>query len=85
MTQRKIIRHDVLNRINKIPIVDTLGFEFLEMDNGIDFQLSGHTHHGQLWPFNFITKKIYDLSIGHNQKRIRIIIFHAVLAYGFRP
>ncbi|MEO8512232.1 MAG: metallophosphoesterase, partial [Ignavibacteria bacterium] len=23
--------------------------------NGIDLQLSGHTHHGQLWPFNFIT------------------------------
>ena len=35
MTQQKIIRQDVLVRINKIQIVDTLGFEFLEMDNGI--------------------------------------------------
>lgn len=33
--------------------------------NGIDLQLSGHTHHGQLWPFNFITKKIYELSRGY--------------------
>lgn len=33
--ENKIIRQDVLERINKIPIVDTLGFEFIEMDNGI--------------------------------------------------
>ncbi|RLC36883.1 hypothetical protein DRH27_04560 [Candidatus Falkowbacteria bacterium] len=26
---------------------------------GIDFQLSGHTHRGQIFPFNFITKLIY--------------------------
>jgi predicted MPP superfamily phosphohydrolase len=36
--------------------------------NGIDFQLSGHTHHGQLWPFNFITKKVYELSRGYLKK-----------------
>ena len=35
---------------------------------GIDLQLSGHTHHGQLWPFNFITKKIYELSWGYKKK-----------------
>lgn len=35
---------------------------------GIDLQLSGHTHHGQLWPFNFITKKIYSLSMGYRKK-----------------
>ena len=35
MTKQKIIRQDVLDRINKIPIVGTLGFEFIEMDNGI--------------------------------------------------
>ena len=36
--------------------------------HGIDLQLSGHTHHGQLWPFNFITKKIYELSMGYKKK-----------------
>ncbi len=35
---------------------------------GIDLQLSGHTHHGQLWPFNFITKKIYEVSRGYKKK-----------------
>jgi predicted MPP superfamily phosphohydrolase len=32
---------------------------------GIDLQVSGHTHHGQLWPFNYITGMIYELSRGH--------------------
>lgn len=35
---------------------------------GVDLQLSGHTHHGQLWPFNFITKKIYEVSMGYKKK-----------------
>lgn len=35
---------------------------------GIDLQISGHTHHGQLWPFGFITKKIFELSRGYTQK-----------------
>ncbi len=35
---------------------------------GIDLQLSGHTHHGQLFPFNLITKKVYELSWGYLQK-----------------
>jgi len=36
--------------------------------SGVDLQLSGHTHHGQLWPFNFITKKIYEVSMGYKKK-----------------
>ncbi|MBI3005914.1 MAG: metallophosphoesterase [Ignavibacteriales bacterium] len=35
----------------------------------IDLQLSGHTHHGQLWPFNFISKAIFELSWGYKQKQ----------------
>ena len=27
--------------------------------SGINFQISGHTHHGQIWPFRYITKKIF--------------------------
>jgi predicted MPP superfamily phosphohydrolase len=36
--------------------------------NGIDLQLSGHTHHGQLFPFNYITRKIYENSWGYLQR-----------------
>jgi predicted MPP superfamily phosphohydrolase len=31
---------------------------------GIDLVLSGHTHNGQLWPFQWITGKIFEHSIG---------------------
>ncbi len=38
------------------------------VDHGIDLQLSGHTHHGQLWPLSFITKKLYEVSWGYKKK-----------------
>lgn len=31
---------------------------------GIDLQLSGHTHHGQLWPFQWITQAVFEVSSG---------------------
>jgi len=34
-------------------------------EKGIDLQLSGHTHHGQMWPLNHITSMIYELSYGY--------------------
>ena len=35
---------------------------------GVDLQLSGHTHHGQIWPFNYITNIIYEVSWGYKKK-----------------
>ena len=32
--------------------------------SGIDFQLSGHTHHGQVWPISAITDAIYECAFG---------------------
>jgi len=37
-------------------------------NNGIDLQFSGHTHHGQIWPANIITKMIYEISWGYKKK-----------------
>jgi predicted MPP superfamily phosphohydrolase len=34
---------------------------------GVDLQLSGHTHNGQMWPLNYITKMIYELSYGYKK------------------
>jgi predicted MPP superfamily phosphohydrolase len=31
----------------------------------VDLLLSGHSHHGQLFPFNYITKKLYEISWGY--------------------
>jgi len=36
--------------------------------NGIDLQLSGHTHNGQLWPLNHIVDKVYELAWGYKRK-----------------
>jgi len=35
--------------------------------HGIDVQFSGHTHHGQLFPLNYITEIIYELSWGYKK------------------
>ncbi len=35
---------------------------------GVDLHLSGHTHHGQLWPFNYVTQAIFELSWGYLKK-----------------
>ncbi len=32
---------------------------------GVSMQLSGHTHHGQLWPLRYITRSIYKVSYGY--------------------
>lgn len=37
------------------------------VENGIDLQLSGHTHHGQLWPFNYITQAVFEVSRGYKK------------------
>lgn len=36
--------------------------------NGIDLQLSGHAHHGQVFPANLITNLVYELSWGYLKK-----------------
>ena len=35
---------------------------------GVDLQLSGHTHHGQMWPLNYIVSKLYEQDWGFLQK-----------------
>jgi predicted MPP superfamily phosphohydrolase len=37
-------------------------------ENGIDFQLSGHTHRGQIFPANVFVDRMYELSYGYKQK-----------------
>lgn len=36
--------------------------------NGADLQISGHTHHGQIWPLTYITDMIYEVSYGYKRK-----------------
>ena len=34
----------------------------------IDFQFSGHTHHGQVWPISWITEAIYECAFGAHKR-----------------
>ena len=35
---------------------------------GIDFQFSGHTQHGQVWPISWITDAMYECAFGRHQR-----------------
>jgi hypothetical protein len=45
----------------------------------VDLQLSGHTHHGQIWPLTFITSKMFELSHGYAMFGKT----HAIVSSGF--
>ena len=36
--------------------------------SGIDFQFSGHTHHGQVWPISWITDAIFEKAWGRYRR-----------------
>ena len=35
---------------------------------GVDFQFSGHTHHGQVWPGNWVTDAMFEKAFGAYRK-----------------
>lgn len=58
-----------LNKTFPVIVMNHQPFNLDEaMNEGVDLHLSGHTHHGQLWPLNYITKAIYELSWGFLKK-----------------
>ncbi len=58
-----------LDRSNPIILMDHTPFHLEEAEqNGIDLQLSGHTHHAQIWPWSYITKRVYEVSWGYKKK-----------------
>lgn len=46
---------------------------------GVDLQVSGHTHRGQLFPFNLITERVFAVDWGYLQKETT----HVVVSSGF--
>lgn len=50
-------------------LLDHQPFDLKEAEAaGIDFQFSGHTHRGQVWPISWITDAMYEKSWGHYQR-----------------
>ncbi|MDR2131082.1 MAG: metallophosphoesterase [Odoribacteraceae bacterium] len=38
------------------------------VEQGVDLQFSGHTHRGQVWPVNWITDRLFEVSHGYKRK-----------------
>lgn len=54
-----------LDTLKPVIVMNHQPFNFQEVaDAKVDLHLSGHTHNGQLWPFNYMTQAIYELSWG---------------------
>ena len=66
--KRKSLSSILSNKDKNLPIImmDHQPFNLEQaQQNGIDLQLSGHTHNGQLWPANYIVDKIYEVAWGY--------------------
>lgn len=51
--------------------------------NGVDLQLSGHTHQGQLFPLGFITRRMYEVDWGYLRKgEMQVIVSTGVGTWG---
>ncbi|MBI4647335.1 MAG: metallophosphoesterase [Bacteroidia bacterium] len=70
--QRKILSGltDGLNKSLPVILLDHQPFGLdKNVEAGIDLQISGHTHHGQLWPVNLLINLIYEMGYGYKKKR----------------
>jgi predicted MPP superfamily phosphohydrolase len=53
---------------NPVILLDHQPFNLNETARyGVDLELSGHTHNGQMWPLNHVTSWIYQLSYGYRK------------------
>ena len=50
---------------------------------GVDLQVSGHTHHGQILPFNLVTSRLYEISRGWGARgKTRFLVSSGVGTWG---
>ena len=50
---------------------------------GIDFQFSGHTHHGQVWPLSWFTDLIFEKAHGsHSRGNTQYYVTSGLGAWG---
>lgn len=55
-----------LDHSKPIIVLDHQPYTLEKTENArVDLQLSGHTHHGQLWPISWITQAIYEKAHGY--------------------
>lgn len=53
------------------------------MINGVDLQVSGHTHRGQMYPNGYIIKRIYELDWGYLKKsNLNVVVSSGIGTWG---
>ncbi|NDV64855.1 metallophosphoesterase [Bacteroides sp. 224] len=58
-----------LDMSKPVIVLDHQPYELEEVERKkIDLQISGHTHHGQIWPFSWVTDAIYEDAYGYLKK-----------------
>jgi predicted MPP superfamily phosphohydrolase len=58
-----------LDQTKPLILLDHQPYDLEEAEaNGIDIQISGHTHQGQVWPISLITKKLFERDHGFIKK-----------------
>ena len=66
---------------NPVLMLDHQPYKLAEVaSHRVDLQVSGHTHHGQMWPFNYITGAMFQISRGYG--KINDTHFYVSSGYG---
>lgn len=70
--------------LRPIVVLDHQPYHLKEADSlGIDLQISGHTHRGQVWPFNLLTDRLYEQSYGYRRwSRAHIYVSSGLSLWG---
>lgn len=65
MSLKQIIQNSDISPKNFTILLDHQPYKLEDAEQcNIDFQFSGHTHHGQIWPISWITDAIYEDAYG---------------------
>lgn len=67
-----------------IVVLDHQPYHLAKADSlGIDLQISGHTHRGQVWPLNLLTDRMYEQSHGYRRwSRAHIYVSSGLSLWG---
>ena len=57
-----------VDKSKPIVMIDHQPYKLQEVSaGGVDLQVSGHTHNGQMWPFNYVTNAIFEIGYGYGK------------------
>ena len=70
--------------LRPIVVLDHQPYHLKEADSlGIDLQISGHTHRGQVWPLSLLTDHLYEQSYGYRRwSRAHIYVSSGLSLWG---